>query len=218
MNVTISKAPLLALILANLFPLIGVLFFDWDAGMVVIAYWFENLVIGFYTIGRIILASEPENNSRPSSPGGVTSMHLSKILMVPFFIVHFGGFCAVHGMFVLGMTGVLSGENDEAVSGIMGEGGILMVPQVVLTLLGELFAAAPQGLILLLIGLFVSHGISFIFNYVRRGEFRKTSPNAQMFAPYGRIVVIHVALIGAGFFIIQTGSPLPLVLLLIAGK
>jgi hypothetical protein len=36
----------LALILANLVPLAGVLFWDWDIFNIVVLYWFENVIIG----------------------------------------------------------------------------------------------------------------------------------------------------------------------------
>ena len=51
LKITISLASLLG---ANIVPLIGVLFFNWDAGVVVLLYWLENVVIGFYNILRIV--------------------------------------------------------------------------------------------------------------------------------------------------------------------
>ena len=37
-------------------PLWGVLFFNWDAFYIVLLYWAENLVIGFYNILKMVLA------------------------------------------------------------------------------------------------------------------------------------------------------------------
>lgn len=40
------------LVLANFAPLVGVLFFDWSMYQVVLLFWAENLVIGFFSMAR----------------------------------------------------------------------------------------------------------------------------------------------------------------------
>ena len=47
--------PQIALLLANLIPVFGVLYLDWDVGSIIVLYWAENLVIGFYTILKILV-------------------------------------------------------------------------------------------------------------------------------------------------------------------
>ena len=81
----------LALIVANLVPLAGVFLMGWDAAIIVLLYWTENLVIGFYNTLKIALVkvSDP--------PVG----HLGKLFAIPFFWLHFGGFCGMHGLFLL---------------------------------------------------------------------------------------------------------------------
>lgn len=64
--------------------------FGWDAAFIVFLYWTENLVIGFYNILKITLL-------KSEHPAG----HLGKLLAIPFSSLHFGGFCAVHGFFLL---------------------------------------------------------------------------------------------------------------------
>jgi hypothetical protein len=81
---------LLALIAANLAPLFGVLFFGWDAAAIVLLYWIENLIIGAYNILRMILVKVKSQSEQ-----------FKKLFIIPFFCVHFGGFCAVHGFFLL---------------------------------------------------------------------------------------------------------------------
>ena len=46
---------LLALIGANLIPLVGIFLFDWDVTFIVILYWIENLIAGFYNILKMAL-------------------------------------------------------------------------------------------------------------------------------------------------------------------
>ena len=46
-----------ALVLANLVPLAGVLLWEWSVSSVVILYWFENVVIGVVNVLRMTMAS-----------------------------------------------------------------------------------------------------------------------------------------------------------------
>jgi hypothetical protein len=81
---------ILALITANLAPLFGILFFGWDAASIVLLYWIENLIIGAYNILMMILVKVKSRSAQ-----------FKKLFIIPFFCVHFGGFCAVHGFFLL---------------------------------------------------------------------------------------------------------------------
>ena len=87
----LSGVPVLALLAANAVPLFGVVFLGWDAFYVVMLYWAENVVIGFYNVLKIALAAAPH-----------PAAHAGKLFLIPFFMVHYGGFTAVHGFFVLG--------------------------------------------------------------------------------------------------------------------
>ncbi|MGE9267166.1 MAG: DUF6498-containing protein [Verrucomicrobiales bacterium] len=80
----------LLLFLTHLFPLAGVLFFGWNVQDILLLYWFENLIIGFYNLLKILSS---------------TSAHwLEKLFFAPFFTVHYGGFCAGHLVFLLALT------------------------------------------------------------------------------------------------------------------
>ena len=89
-NLQKSSLSIQALTVANLVPLIGVVFLGWDAAAIVLLYWIENLIIGLFNVFRMILV-------KVESP----SKQFQKLFMIPFFCVHFGGFCAVHGFFLL---------------------------------------------------------------------------------------------------------------------
>jgi hypothetical protein len=68
----LTDISLLALLAANAVPLAGVILFRWDAFIIVLLYWAENLAVGFYNV-----------------------------LKMAFVKVHYGGFTAVHGFFIL---------------------------------------------------------------------------------------------------------------------
>ena len=80
--------PALALIIANATPLIGVIFFGWDLLQIMILYWLESGVIGFYNIIKMLLTNP-----------------VAGVVFVPFFIVHYGGFMLGHLIFILALFG-----------------------------------------------------------------------------------------------------------------
>jgi Family of unknown function (DUF6498) len=54
---TTASRSALALVLANAIPLVGVLFFGWSLWTILVLYWVENGIVGFWTVPRILLAS-----------------------------------------------------------------------------------------------------------------------------------------------------------------
>ena len=49
--------PVISLLIANAIPLWGVIFLGWDAFYIVLLYWTENLIIGFYNVLKM---ADPE--------------------------------------------------------------------------------------------------------------------------------------------------------------
>jgi predicted permease len=80
---------LAALIGANLIPFAGVFFFGWDVSFIVLLYWLENLIVGFYNILKMATVKTTAKAAM-----------LHKLFVIPFFCIHYGGFCAVHGVFL----------------------------------------------------------------------------------------------------------------------
>jgi hypothetical protein len=72
-----------ALVAANLVPLVGVLFFGWDLGSIMVLYWIESGVIAFYTVLKIAVVGK-----------------LAALVAAPFFVGHFGGFMAGHFLLI----------------------------------------------------------------------------------------------------------------------
>ena len=69
-----------------------------------------------------------------------------------------------------------------------------------------------------LLAMLISHGIMFYTNYIQKCLYLERSPAWQMMMPYGRIVLMHIAIIFTGIPAILFGSPIPLLLILVAGK
>tara|TARA_R110002049_G_scaffold252264_2_gene427433 strand:+ start:157265 stop:157870 length:606 start_codon:yes stop_codon:yes gene_type:complete len=161
-NFTTLNTASLALIVGNLVPIIGVLFFEWQLFPLILLYWLENIVIGVFNVFRMLTCS----GSEPL---------LKRVFLTLFFSVHYGMFCFGHGTFVVDLFG------DELDS----------IP-------AALQLISHNGMQLALIALMISHGFSFLQNYLIRGEFKKMSVSEVMFSPYRRIIVLHVFIIFGG--------------------
>lgn len=107
-----KPSSLSALILVNLIPLLGVIFLGWDAAMILFLYWFENIVIGIYNVQKIKKArgkSSPEEVEKlagyKSDDTSAADMKTKKAL-AGFFVMHYGIFTFVHGMFIVILFGL----------------------------------------------------------------------------------------------------------------
>ena len=69
-----------------------------------------------------------------------------------------------------------------------------------------------------LAGLFISHGVSFVNNFLGRREYVGTTMKALMIAPYNRIVVMQLALIFGGWIILLLKTPVGALALLVLFK
>jgi hypothetical protein len=190
---------LAALVLANLVPLFGVLFLDWDVASLVVLYWSENLVIGAFTILKLLLKARGR-----------------KRFLALFFTLHYGIFCAIHGFFVLQLTRFAGADWTQAST--LTRPGPLTPVQWLVDLAGQVLAAAPREFLLGCLALVISHGISFLLIYLGQREYEHTTVAKLMNEPYRRIAVLHVAIIAGGFLVVRLGSPLALLVALVALK
>lgn len=199
-----SSLAVVGLLAANFLPLAGVLWWGWSVFEVLVVYWLESGIVGALNVPRILLAAGDERgdgsnvvlriNGRVVRPGD-TGSPWDNVGLAGFFLVHYGIFWVVHGVFVFVLP--------------------LFAPGTA----AEWYGDASLATILLAAGsLLVSHAASFVTNYLWREEYRETTPGEQMFAPYGRVVVLHVTIIFGAFLIAMFGTPTVALVLLIALK
>src|SRR5210317_129439 len=68
-----------------------------------------------------------------------------------------------------------------------------------------------------LAALFISHGISFIQNFVGHQEYRNKTVGMQMYEPYQRIIFMHLVIIfSAGLMLMTNDSTVVLLLVIVA--
>lgn len=187
-----------ALVVANMVPLAGVLFFGWNVWTILIVYWLENGVVGAINVLKMGRAAGPFLPGRVSMTlNGRPAVDASKAALIPFFVMHYGIFWTAHGVFVLTLPLFATLGS--------GRGGPGPLPSI-------------WTIGLAIIALIVSHGLSYRLNYIGRGEYLQTSAANQMFAPYGRLVVLHVTIIVGALAIGLTGAPVAAIVVLIALK
>jgi Family of unknown function (DUF6498) len=189
-----SVGAVVALIVANLIPLIGVLFFGWSVWNILIVYWLENGIVGVFNVLKMATAHGtdlPEGLTANNRPVGAETR---KTRLIPFFIVHYGLFWVVHGIFVLTLPFLFTGEPGSA-SGVN-----------------------PATILLAAIVLGISHAVSYFWNYRHGGEYRRTSAAQLMFAPYGRLMALHMTIILGAVAIGTTGAQSAAVAILVAIK
>ncbi|PYO92186.1 MAG: hypothetical protein DMD62_13865 [Gemmatimonadetes bacterium] len=179
---------IVALILANAFPVFGVLFLGWTVFPLLLLYWLENVVVGAFNVLKMMLAHP-----------GDAMYWAGKVFLIPFFIVHFGGFTYVHGMLLFAFFGPKP---------IDPFGFLHALPAVIrANQLGWGVAS-----------LIASHGLSFFWNYLRNGEYQRASLQTLMGQPYGRVIVLHMTVLFGGWVVMLLGSPVGALIILIALK
>ena len=191
-RLTSSVGAVIALIVANLVPLIGVLFFGWSVWNILIVYWLENGIVGAFNVLKMATATgvpEPQGTTVNRQARGN-----SKASLIPFFVIHYGIFWVVHGIFVFTLPFLFTGAPGS-------ESGV-----------------DPGAILLAGIALAISHGVSYWWNFLHGAEYRRVSAAQLMFAPYGRLLVLHMTIILGAVAIGTTGAQSAAVAILVAIK
>jgi Family of unknown function (DUF6498) len=219
---TSTTSSALVLVAFNLIPLVGVVFWGWNVATLLVLYWVENGIVGLLNVPKMLLARGPvapgEGELRIN--GRVSTSNVGAVI---FFLIHYGLFWFVHGVFVFSLTAFAPfadrGLGDGTFQPVIpdGLGGVFPGPAET----GLPAAARGPDLSAVAwaaIGLAISHGASFVFNYLGRREYLRVSPGRQMFAPYGRLVILHLAILFGAFVSIAIGSPIGALIVLVVLK
>lgn len=170
----------------DLLPILAIFLFGWGAAPLVALYWLENLIIGAFTILRMLTTGV----YRPA-------MLAICLFTVPFFCMHYGLFCYGHGLFLRQIA--VPEANGTSFSGLitwaLGSGAWM-----------ALFVGA----------IIAVNAAYFARDYVGRGEAREANPFMEMFLPYDRIITLHFAILLGTLLTLGMDQPLLGVLLLLA--
>jgi hypothetical protein len=192
-----SVGAVVALIVANLIPLLGALFLGWSVWNILVIYWLENGIVGAFNVFRMARAEgTPTADDSNVTFNGRPAATASKSELLTFFVVHYGIFWFVHGIFVFTLPLFMS-LSPEPMEGMTIEPGSVLVAGIALT---------------------ISHGLSFWWNYLRGGEYRRATAAGLMFAPYRRLIALHLTIIFGAMAVMFTGAPVTAVAILVGIK
>lgn len=168
-----------SLILANLLPVVGVWFFDWDPFLIFLVYCLETIIIGLMTLVKLGIAGYLLDNENKKS---TTHRILGIAGFMLFFILHYGIFVGVQTSMFLGFTDTMKGLNILQIladpSQYLGATGMVML--AVFTL---------------------SYAFETITGYLWYDENKKKSMVRIMMEPYIRIFIQQFTVILGAFFL-----------------
>jgi len=177
-----------ALILVNLIPLFGVWFWGWNILAILIVYWLESVIIGFFNVLRLLKSEKNEPWQKPILAQKVDfGIDFSQIPWedkketIKMFLANFGIFVLIDGFFVFFFVLVFN-----------------LQPLVWWIILVNF------------LGLFISHLISHLVNFIGNQEYKRVSLQQLFFQPYKRILVMHITIIVGTFLILRFGLPVNL--------
>ena len=184
------------LVLANLIILFEALFFGWSTIDTVLLYWSEGVIIGFYTLlkmqyakGEIQLFSKPPTmpflcwlQESTTTPG-------FRFFLSLFFLFQYIVFVSFLLFFILLFFSA-------------------SVPKLTVSqTIQSFFSTIASGTVLL----FISHGFSFVTNYLGKKEYERVSSTDLMFSTYYRVLPVE----GAVFVMLLLIFGMPIVLLIL---
>lgn len=150
---------------------------------ILIIYWLESAIIGFFNIIKIAFAPnlsvQTSKLQGPEKWGAMGLAVIIKLFIIPFFILHFGGFMFGHFIFI------------SAIRDLTGESVLsnpFTMPQI-----------TPEIMFAFLL-LFSNHLFSFVKNYIFGKEYKNVMSADLMTGPYLRIILMQVTLIFGAFF------------------
>jgi len=161
------------LLFSNLLFLIGIYSFNWDWRTILIVYWFENVVIGLSSIIKMVTVI-------------LTRKNYINFFNLGFFIIHYGLFTVIHGIFlfilILDIFGMFEPPSPIIWSSVISGSSILIL----------------------------SHFISLIYNFYFQGEVRKATIEKLTTEPYIRIIVMHLVVLFSVIFALLLEKFIPL--------
>ena len=171
------------LILANFVPIFGVLFLGWDTVAILVLYWLESVILGVLNIPKILACRRMGVS--------LSTAVLANLFIAVFYIVHYGMFTGVHGVFLAEMFAA-----RPMMEGLLSGNAILWTVAAFL----------------------VSHIFSMLVNFFGKKEYLTRTAREQMVSVYGRVFVMHIVVLLGGFAIQSFGAPIIAVIMLIVLK
>jgi hypothetical protein len=180
----VSRSALVALVVANAFVAFQTFRHEWGYYEVMLIYWVEVVILGFYNILRMlvvgVVGAAPLGAwaARWVDLGSALNRLAFTAIGVGFFVVKFGAFAFTIGLFVLLLPALLDVDGDGSAAG---------VPRAL--------TAAGPGFLMAAGVLGMSHGVSFARNFLAGREYDRIDVVSLAFWPYVRMSLVAATLL-----------------------
>jgi hypothetical protein len=183
----------LFMLVADLIPAAGILFWGWDGFVLLMLYWMETAVIAFWTLARILVLPDDDPRQR-----NVLARIGARLFLTAFFLVHSSGFMVGHLLF---LWTLYAGDWRNTIHNPYDFWRVIVMGY-------DLWL--PLGL------LFVGLGLSFFWGLFRQlfGSKGSDTMDRLLGGLYGRIVLMHVVIIFGVWVAMMIGSTGPYLLLI----
>jgi hypothetical protein len=183
-----NKIAAVALILANLVIAGLALKEDWGFLQILYLFWFEAIIIGAFNVLKMFVVVVKGNpfGSWIGFENAFAAVFFA-LATVIFFVIKFGGFALTMGFVLL----VLPVGLHELETGQAAENSTQF------RIIIKAIKGVGSGLPWILATLVVSHGISFVMNFVGRREYERTNVIVLAFWPYARMALMLGVLVVA---------------------
>lgn len=172
-----NRLPATTLIVANLAVGAITLSSSWGFYELMLVYWCEALIIGAFNVARMVVVGLAGQPFGTRIEADWPARFVLSLMAAGFFIMKFGAFALGLGVLVAMVPEHLA--HDHATTGNHIWHGL---------------NAVAKGVAVATVLLFVSHAISFVMNFLVRGEYRNTNLLTLLFWPYVRMSLVMVTL------------------------
>jgi hypothetical protein len=179
-----SRSGLIALVLANLFVALQTVRHEWVYYETLLIYWTEVAVLGGYNVLRMLVVgvfgAEPLGSwaARWVDLGSRLNRFIYTVIGIGFFLLKFGAFAFGVGLFVLLSPALFTPQGESA--------GVSIHRALV---------AAGPGLFFATGTICLSHGISFVGNFLIGREYDRTNLASLFLLPYARMSLVAAVLL-----------------------
>jgi hypothetical protein len=170
-KVDFTKPSTWMIVFSNVIVILFAIFDELSAVEVLWIYWIQSVIIGLFNFVRILNLKEFTTTGFRRGGSELPPTNAAKISTAIFFLIHYGFFHFVYAMFLGGFSGITRMNTSTSQS---------------------------DYLIFTSLIFFISYLIEYIQSYRNKPE---EIPNlgAVMFAPYFRIIPMHMTIIFGGF-------------------
>jgi len=168
---------------ANLLPLYGVWFQNWNAKEVFLVYCLETIIVGAFTLIKLGITGAIKKSDDWTNMGNQTFKQPA-LVFIFFFLIHYGMFVSVQMGLFLSISGIGNGTDISFLN------FIYKWPTLI-----------THEASIMLGAFIVSYTFKNISEFILSGEYRTASMGYIMFQPYGRIFIQQFTVITGSIFL-----------------